>query len=135
MTLHTLNNYLFLFQDGEQCDDSRHGPAQLQICDMNGKEQKKLVTTAKEARKSSWAVTGSAAVSTANNGTSAGVFALVRTHWFYKPLSFCTDEDGVLCSNPRLAGRVIRVEGRDILLFTAYSEHSVGFRTDINTHA
>ena len=33
------SEYLSLFQDGEQCDDSRHGQAQLQICDMNGKER------------------------------------------------------------------------------------------------
>ena len=92
----------------------------------------KLVTAAKEARKFSLADTGSAAVSTANDGTSAGVLALVRTRWFSKLLSICTDETGVLCPNPRLAGRVIRVLGREIMLFTAYFEHSVGFRSDIN---
>ena len=97
-------------------------------------ERKKLVTAAKEARKFSWAGTGSAATSTASNGTSAGVLALVRTRWFSKPLSICTDEAGVLCPNPRLAGRVIRVMGREILLFTAYFEHSVGFRSDMFSH-
>ena len=34
------SEYLTLNQDGEQCDDSRYGQAQLQICDMNGKERK-----------------------------------------------------------------------------------------------
>ena len=67
-------------------------------------EREKLVTAAKEARKFSSAGTGSAAISTASSGTSAGV----RTRWFSKPLSICTDEAGVLCSNPRLAGWVIR---------------------------
>ena len=97
-------------------------------------EREKLVTTAEEARKSSWAGSGSAAVSTANNGTCAGVLALVRTRWFSKPLSICTDEAGVLCPNPRLAGRVIGVMGREILLLAAYFEHSVGCRSDINAN-
>ena len=63
-------------------------------------EEAKHVAADKEARKPAWACTGSAAVSTANNGTSAGsagVLALVRTRWFSKPLSTCTDEAGVLC--------------------------------------
>ena len=34
--------------------------------------KEKLVTAAKEARKFSWADTGSAAISTANKGTSSG---------------------------------------------------------------
>ena len=97
-------------------------------------EREKLVIAAKEARKISWAGTGSAATSTASNCTSAGVLALVRTRWFSKPLSICTDEAGFFCPNPRLAGRVIRVMGREILLFTAYFEHSVGFRSDINAN-
>ena len=42
-------------------------------------KERKLVIAAKEARKLSWAGTGSAATSTASNGTSAGVLALVRT--------------------------------------------------------
>ena len=67
------------------------------------------MTAAKEARKFSWAGTGIAAINTASNGTSAGVLALVRTRWFSKHLSICTDEAGVLCPNPRLAGRVTRV--------------------------
>ena len=62
-------------------------------------------------------------MSTANNGTSAGVLALVRTRWFSKFLSICTDEAGVLCTNPRL-----------VLLLTADFEHSVGFRSDINAN-
>ena len=97
-------------------------------------ERKKLVTAAKGARTFSWAGTGSAAISTANNGTSAGILALVRTRWFSKPLSVSTDQAGVLCSIPRLAGRVILVKGREILLFTAYFEDSVGFRRDINAN-
>ena len=88
----------------------------------------------KEARKSAWAGTGGAAICTANNGTSAGVPALVRTRWHPKPFSTCTDEAGVLCRNPRLAERVIRVTSRDILLLTAYFEHSVGFRIVINAN-
>ena len=90
-------------------------------------EREKLVTAALEARKFSWAGTGSAAISTTSSGTSAGELALVRTRWFSKALSMCTDEAGVLCPNPRLAGRVIRVMGREILLLTAYFEHSVRF--------
>ena len=97
-------------------------------------EREKLVTAAQRTRKFSWAGTGSAAISTARNGTSAGVLALVRTRWVSKPLSTCTDEDGVLCPNPRLTGRVIRVMSREILLFTAYFEHSVGFRSHINAN-
>ena len=94
-------------------------------------EREKLVTAAEDARTSSRACTeSSVAISTANNG----VLALVRTRWFSKPLSICTDEAGVLCPNPRLAGRVIRVMGREILLPTAYFEHSVGFRSDINAN-
>ena len=58
------------------------------------------------------------------------MLALVRARWFSKPLSFCTDEAGFPGTNPRLAGRVIRAMGREILLFTAYFEHSVGFRSD-----
>ena len=34
--------------------------------------------------------------------------------------------------NPRLAGRVFRVMGKEILLLTAYFENSVGFHSDIN---
>ena len=190
------SDYLFLFQIGDGCDESRHVSAQMQICDRSGKERndpfchhakrggrkhtgkkrkletaegvvnilqcnvttwsgharhyiltsdfdaalisetylggEKLVTAANEARKFSWAGTGSAAISTANNGTSAGVLALVRTRWFSKPVSECTDETVFLCSNPRLARRVIRVMGREILMLTAYFEHSVVFRSDIN---
>ena len=59
---------------------------------------------------------------------------MVRTRWFSKPLSICIDEAGVLCPNPRLAGRVIRVICREILLSTAYFQHSVGFRSDINAN-
>ena len=91
------------------------------------------MTAAKEARKFSWAGTGSEAISTDSNGTSAGVLALVRTRWFSKPLSICTDEAGVLCHTPRLAGRVIRVMGRESLM-TAYFEHSISFRSDINAN-
>ena len=65
----------------------------------------KLVIAVTEARKSSWAGTGCAAITTANNGTSAGVLALVRTRWSSKPLSTRTDEAGVLCTNPRLGGK------------------------------
>ena len=97
-------------------------------------ERWKLAIAAEEARKFSWAGTGSAAISTANKGTSVGVLALVRSCRFSKPLSFCTDEAGVLCTNPRLAGSVTRVMGRKILLRTAYFEHSVGFRSDISCH-
>ena len=97
-------------------------------------QREKLGIAVKEARKFSWAGAGSAATSTASNGTSAGVLALIRTCWFSKPLSICIDEAGFLCPNPRLAGRVIRVMGREILLFTAFSEHSVGFRSDINAN-
>ena len=91
--------------------------------------REKLVIAVKEARTSSWAGAGSAAINTANNGTSAGVLALVRTRWFSKTLSVCTNEAGVLCTNPRLAERVVR-----ILLPTAYFEHSVGFRSDISAN-
>ena len=82
-------------------------------------DREKLVTAAK-ARKFSWAGTGSPAISTASNGTSAGVLALVRTRSFSKPLSICTDEAGVLCPNKRLAGRVIRVEGRDFHVYSLF---------------
>ena len=97
-------------------------------------EEAKLVAVVKEAKKSAWPGTGSAAISTASNGASAGVLALVRTRWSSKPLSICTDEAGVLCPIPRLAERVNRVTGREILLLTAYFEHSVGFRSDINAN-
>ena len=93
-----------------------------------GKER--LLSAVTEAKKSGWAGTGSAAANTVNHGTSAGVLALVRKHWFSKPLSICSDDAGILCLTSRLAGRVIRVMGREILLFTAYFEHSVGFRSD-----
>ena len=75
-----------------------------------------------------------AATNTVNNGTSAGVLTLVRKRWFSKPLSICSDDAGILCPNPRLAGKVIRVMDREILLVTAYFEHSVGFRSDINAN-
>ena len=66
--------------------------------------------------------------------TTARVLALVRKRWFSKPLSICRDDAGILCPNSRLAGRVIRVMGREILLLTAYFEHSVGFRSDTNAN-
>ena len=49
-------------------------------------EREKLVMAAKEPRKFSWAGTGSAATSTASNGTSEGALALVRTCWFFQAL-------------------------------------------------
>ena len=165
------SDYLFLFQVGKECDESRHVSAQMQFCDRSGREhdnrfrphakrggrkhigkkrkleiadgvvnilqcnvttwsehakhyiltsdfdatlisethleREKLVTAAKEARKFSWAGTGSAAIGTASNGTSVGV----RTRWFSKPLSTCTDEAGVLCPT-----------------------HDCGFRSDINAN-
>ena len=87
-----------------------------------------------EANKSGWSGAGSAATNIVNNGTSAGVLTLVRKRWFSKPLSICSDDAGILCPSPRLAGRVIRVMGREILLLTAYFEHSAGFRSDINAN-
>ena len=51
-------------------------------------EEAKLMAAVKEARKSAWAGTGSAAISTANNGTSAAVLALVRTRWYRQSLFF-----------------------------------------------
>ena len=93
-----------------------------------------LLSAVTEAKKSGWAGTGSAATNTVNNGTSAGVLTLVRKRWFSKPLSICSDDAGILCPNPQLAGRVIRVMGKEILLLTAYLEHSVGFRSDINAN-
>ena len=62
---------------------------------------------------------------TANNGTSAGVLALVRRRWYSKPQAVCTDEAGVLYPNPRMVARVIRVMGTEIMLLTAYFAHSV----------
>ena len=61
------------------------------------------------------------------------------SHWsahvgFPSPCPYVQTKLVFLCPNPRLAGRVIRVEGREILLFTAYFEHSVGFRSDINAN-
>ena len=44
-----------------------------------------LLSAVTEAKKSGWAGTGSAATNTVNNGTSAGVLALVRKRWFSKP--------------------------------------------------
>ena len=93
-------------------------------------EEAKLTAAVKEANKSAWACTGSAAMSTVNKGTSVEVLALVRNRWCSKPLSICTDEAGVLSPNSRLAERVIRVMGKEILLLTAYFEHSVGLRTE-----
>ena len=102
------------------------------ISDHLGK--KRLLSAVTEAKKSGWAGTGSAATNTVNNGTSAGVLALVRKRWFSKPLSICSDDAGILCPNSLLAGRVIRVMGREILLLTAYFEHSVGSRSDTNAN-
>ena len=62
---------------------------------------------------------------------TAAQLARTRTRWFSKPLSFCSDEAGILCSKSRLVESVIRVMGREILLLTAYFEHSVGFRSGI----
>ena len=93
-----------------------------------------LLSAVTEAKKSGWAGTGSAATNTVDHGTSAGVLTLVRKRWFSKPLSICSDDTGILCPNSRLAGRVIHVLGRDILLLTAYFEHSVGFRSDTNAN-
>ena len=93
-----------------------------------------LLSAVTEAKKSGWTGTGSAATNTVNHGTSAGVLTLVRKRWFSKPLSICSDDTGILCQNPRLAGRVIRVMGREILLLAAYFEHSVGFRSNINAN-
>ena len=93
-----------------------------------------LLSAVTEAKKSGWSGAGSAATNTANNGTSAGVLTLVRKRWFSKPLSICSDDAGILCPSPRLAGRVIRVMGREILLLTAYFEHSAFFRNDINAN-
>ena len=87
-----------------------------------------------EARKSARAGTGSAAISTANNGTNAGVLALARNRWYSKPWSICTDEAGVPCPNPRLAERVIRFMGRKIMVLTTYFKHSVGFRSEIDAN-
>ena len=93
-----------------------------------------LLSAVTEAKKFGLAGTGSAATNTVNNGTSAGVLALVRKRWFSKPLSISSDDAGILCPNSRLAGTVIRVMGREILLLTAYFEHSVGFRSDTNAN-
>ena len=95
-------------------------------------EREKLIIAAKEAKTFSRASTSNAAISTAKNGTSVGVFALVRTRWFSEPLSTCADETGFLCSNPQMARRVRRVMGWKILLFTAYFKDSVGLRSYIN---
>ena len=62
------------------------------------------------------------------------MLTLVRKRWFSKPLSICSDDAGIRCPNSRLAGRVIRVMGREISLLTANFEHSIGFRSDINAN-
>ena len=51
-------------------------------------EEAKLMAAVKEAGKSAWAGTGSAAISTANNGTSAAVLAVVRTRWYRQSLFY-----------------------------------------------
>ena len=53
---------------------------------------------------------------------------------YSKPLSICADEAGILCPNSRLAGRVIRVMGMELILLTAYFAHSVGFRNEMNVN-
>ena len=58
------------------------------------------------------------------------------SHWsenvgFPSPCQFAVT---MLVFSPRLAGRVTRVMGREILLLTAYFEHSVGFRSDIHAN-
>ena len=102
-------------------------------------EEAKLVAAVKEARKSAWAGTGSAAICTANKVQMRECSRWYAHVDFPSPclFFFCTDKAGVLCLNPRLAERVIRFMGREILLLTAYyleKKHSVGFRSDMNAN-
>ena len=98
-------------------------------------EREKVVTAAQRCAKNS---RGQAQ---AVRRSALQAMAQVReySHWsalvgFSTPLSVCTDEAGVLCPNPRLAGRVVRVKGRRFLMFTAYFQHFVAFRSDINAN-
>ena len=68
-----------------------------------------LLSAVTEAKKSGWAGTGSAAQRHECRRARTG-------------------------PKTRLAGRVIRVMGREILSLTAYFEHSVGFRSDSNAN-
>ena len=38
-TLNQFSDYLSLFKVGDECDESRHVSAQMQICDRSGKER------------------------------------------------------------------------------------------------
>ena len=96
--------------DFQRCGE--YSPMQRDYLTHLGKER--LLSAVTEAKKSGWIGTGSAATNTVNNGTSAGVLALVPKRWLSKSLSICSDDAGILCPNSRLAGRVIRVMGREM---------------------
>ena len=105
----------------------------MRLISETHQEEAKLMTAVKEAKQSAWAGAGTAAISTTLQ---------VRefSHWSAtgSPPNLCaficTDEAGALCPNPRLAGRVIRVTGSEILLLTAYFEHSVELRIEIHAN-
>ena len=94
----------------------------------------RLLSAVEEARKSGWAGTGSAATNTVNNGTSAGVLALVWKRLVLQaPVNLQCRCWYSVQTHDRQGGS-IRVMGRENLLLTAYFEHPVGFRSDINAN-
>ena len=98
-------------------------------------EREKLVTAAKEARKFSWAGTGSAAISTTNNSKKVREYS----HWcahvgFLSPCLYVLMKlDFSAPIHDWQGGSYVSWVGK-MLLFTAYCEHSVGFRSDINAN-
>ncbi len=79
-----------------------------------------LIRELKHLSKCNWAGSGAATIATEADGTSAGCLALVKKHWFSKPLTTCSDGSGLVNQGSRLAGRTIKIQGVEILVLAGY---------------
>ena len=58
----------------------------------------------------------------AEGGTVAGVIAGVRRNIDNRPLSICIDQDGRRTPNPFITGRMVVIEGNEIIALSGYLE-------------
>ncbi len=67
-----------------------------------------------------WVGSGAPAVQTCEKGISSGAMALVKRHWFSKPLANAVDPEGLISPGHRLTGRAVSVGRAEVLILGSY---------------
>ena len=79
-----------------------------------------LTKVAKELSGQQWTTTCALVLRTDANRTSGGCLAMVRKHWYSKPLFCCIDVSGYTMPGIRLAGRSIKICDVAALVLAGY---------------